>query len=95
MEKEKDLRKSFRTFALVVLVLAAAFFILRKDNVFRWIEAEKTIKAQKKQIRELEMQIDKLENQKEQLMTNKDSLEKFARENFLFSEKDEDVYIVE
>lgn len=95
MDKEKDIRKSFRIFAIVVLILAVAFLMLRKDNVFRWIEAETTISAQKKQIRELEMQIQDLEKQKQLLVSDRDSLEKFAREHFQFSAKDEDVYIVE
>lgn len=95
MEKVRDIRKSFRIFAIVVTVLLVAFLALRKDNIFRWIEAKVTISNQNRQIRSLENDIRELDEQTRMLTSDKDSLEKFARENFRFSEPEEDVYIVE
>ena len=63
-------------------------------NLFVWFGDMKTVSVQEQQkeyyrnaIRETEEKLDELE-------ANKDSLEKFAREQYLFHEPDEEVFII-
>lgn len=76
----------------------AAFLLIicffRHDNIIRWIRAGFTIRQQEKQIEWYNDQIESLDEQIEAMSTDRDTLEKFARENFLFAEPDDDVYVV-
>lgn len=96
--KDKPYRqeRSFLRFAIVVTAFFAVFFCaIKRDNLFRWIEAGLTIRSQEKQIESYEADIQRLQEEVKTLTTDKDSLEKFAREKFLFAEPGEDVYVVE
>lgn len=77
------------------LVFLIIICVNKKDNVFRWVEAGLTLKKQERQI-ETYIELNKALDEKiNSLSTNRDTLETFARENFLFSAPDEDVYIVD
>lgn len=87
--------RSFLRFA----IFAALFFLLyicviKHDNLFRWIGAGMTIRQQEKQMQFYREDIERLDKELEMLSTNKDTLEKFARERFYFSEPGEDVYVL-
>ena len=75
-----------RSFVRYVIISTAIFLlficVIKRDNLFRWIEAGFNIRSQEKQM-------------VKSLTTDKDTLEKFAREKFLFAEPGEDVYIIE
>ena len=88
--------RSFFRFAIVITAAFLIFFcVIKRDNLFRWIEAGFTIRSQEKRMEYLETDIQRLQNEVRTLTTDKDSLEKFAREKFLFSEPGEDVYVAE
>jgi len=76
-----------------------AFLIIicvnKKVNVFHWAEAGFTLKKQERQIESYIKANNALDEKINSLSTNRDTLETFARENFLFSAPDEDIYIVE
>ena len=97
--RDKDGNKrEQRSFLRFVIIATAVFVVLlfaKKDNVIRWIQAGFTIRDQKRQIERLEQKIDGMNAHIEMLTTNRDSLEKFAREKFHFSEPGEDVYLTE
>lgn len=95
MNKNKDTRRSFFRLAAIATVLLLAFLFLRKDNIFRWIQAGFTIRSQEDRIEFLEKDNARMDERLKDLTTNKDSLETFARERFDFSRPDEDVYKVE
>jgi len=65
------------------------------NNIFTWISARRDIAQQKRQMRELSTEIVEMKQEIEMLTTNKDSMEKFARENFHFTAPGEDVYLVD
>lgn len=77
-----------------------AFFALdvlffTKDNVFRWIGAERTVHNQEKQIENYRKEIAEMDEFLGRIKGSKDSLETYARERFQFSEEGEDVYLIE
>jgi len=77
------------TVAFLVIIL---FF--RHDNLIRWIKAGMTIRRQEKQIEWYNKEIKDLDAQIEAMSTNRDTLEQYARERFLFAEPGDDVYLV-
>lgn len=88
--------RSFLRYAIVSTVIFLLFFcVIKRDNLFRWIEAGFTVRRQEKQIESYEADISRLQEEVKSLTTNRDTLEKYAREKFLFSEPDEDVYVEE
>lgn len=97
-KKSKDgTNKEERSFLRYVIIATAIFLVficfIKRDNVFRWIEAGFTVRKQDKQIEYYEADIERLQHELESLTGNRDTLEKYAREKFLFAEPGEDVYV--
>mgnify|MGYP000909265245 CR=1 FL=1 len=80
-------------FLLAFLALDVLF--LRKDNVFRWIGAARTVHNQEKQIENYKKEIAAMDEFLGRIKESKDTLETYARERFQFSEHGEDVYLIE
>lgn len=93
--EEKKIKKSFIRYAIIATVLCVAFLLLKKDNLFRWIQTGFTLNAQKKQIEALTQDNAALDARIDDLTNNRDSLERFARETYGFCEGEEDVYLTE
>ena len=88
--------RSFVRYAIVSTVIFLLFIcVVKRDNLFRWIEAGLTIHRQEKQMEYYEADIARLKDELNSLTTDRDTLEKFAREKFLFAEPGEDVYVQE
>jgi len=87
-------RRSFLRCVIVSSILCLLFLLFKKDNLLRWVEAGIQIHDQKKEIERIENEIRKVGSHAEMLETDKDSLEKYARENYNFCAPDEDQYIV-
>ena len=88
--------RSFVRYAIVSTVIFLLFIcVIKRDNLFRWIEAGITIHRQEKQMEFYDADIARLKEELNSLTTDKDTLEKFAREKFLFAEPGEDVYVQE
>lgn len=78
----------------------SVFFILLMifypgNNLITLIKTKGEIETQERQKRKLQIDIYEMNNQIEDLTTNRDTLEKFARENFHFAKPGEDVYLTE
>lgn len=95
LDGEDRQTRSFLRVVIFALVLLALFFVFRKDNIFRWIQASRTIREQEGQIRLLEESNRNMEQKIDNLRNNVDSLETFARETYYFAKDSEDVYILE
>lgn len=65
------------------------------NNVIRWVGARIEISRQEKQIREYNRQIRQMDERIRMLTSDRDTLEKFAREQFNFAEPGDDVYVIE
>ena len=88
-----------RRLAWVTLVGTVIFVLMRLfgpgNTVIHWIEAKREIVRQERQMDEYRREIEAMDQNIDELKTNRDSLEKFAREQFGFAVPGEDVYIVE
>ncbi|MGM9788340.1 MAG: septum formation initiator family protein [Candidatus Cryptobacteroides sp.] len=96
-KKQDGNRKEERSFARVAIIascIALLFLCFKKDNIFQWIKAELTISRQNKEIAANKKKIDELDRQYYLLTEDRDSLEKYARERYHFSQKGDDVYLI-
>ena len=80
-------------------VLATTFFLvwvlfIDTNNIFVWMNDLKTVAQQEKQKEYYREAIRQTDEKLNQLTSNKDSLEKFAREQYLVHEKDEEVFVI-
>ena len=99
MGKIKDMLSDERKrFLLIVCVCTALFlgfkFIGPKGTITHWIKAKAEISRQEKQMEQYRREIDAMDKDINELKNNKDSLEKFAREQIHFAAPDEDVYLI-
>ena len=97
--KDKDGSKaeqrSFLRFAIVITAVFVLFLFIKKDNLVRWIQAGFTLRQQERRIEALTEDNARLDERMHMLSTSRDSLEKFAREEFGFAEPGDDVYLEE
>ena len=93
--KDSEERSFFRYAIISTAVFLLFFCVVKRDNLFRWIDAGFTVRRQEKQIEFYKSDIDRLQQEVNSITTNRDTLEKLAREKFLFSEPDEDEYVIE
>lgn len=87
-------QRSFVRYAIVATALMVLFLFVKKDNVFRWIDAGITIRKQENRIRQLKADIDRLDNRTRLLTNDRDTLERYARENLGFAEPGDDVFLI-
>ena len=87
-------QRSFLRFAIVATAIFLLLMLLKKDNLFRWVQAGVTIGAQNRQIERYQKDIDRLDERIKLLTRDRDSLETFAREQYQFAEPGEDVYLI-
>lgn len=78
---------------LSLFILWVTFF--DANNLIRWAQVIINVSDQEIQKRYYKEAIKATEEKLNELSSNKDSLEKFAREQYLFKEIDEDIFIVE
>ena len=87
-----------KRFLLIVCVCTALFlgfkFIGPKGTITHWIKAKAEIRRQEKQMEQYRREIEAMDKDINELKNNKDSLEKFAREQLHFAAPDEDVYLI-
>ncbi|MBR5103384.1 MAG: septum formation initiator family protein [Bacteroidales bacterium] len=88
--------RKFAWFVLVVLVIFVFSWMFGRGNtIFHWVSAKREIRRQEAQIEEYKRQIEEMDGSIDQRVTDIDTLEKFAREQYRFSEEGEDVYVIE
>ncbi|MCR4859868.1 MAG: septum formation initiator family protein [Bacteroidales bacterium] len=97
--REKDGNKkeqrSFLRYAIVATALFLLFLFVKKDNIVNWIQAGFTLRRQRQQIELYQQENAELDKKIQMMKGNRDSLERYAREQFFFAEPGDDVYIVE
>lgn len=81
-------------------LLVSLFFIIwivffDSNNLINWYADIKTVVSQERQKTYYKESILKTDEKLKELSSNRDSLEKFAREQYLFHEKDEELFIME
>ena len=97
-DREKDgsrkEQRSFARYAIVVTSLMVLFLFVKKDNVLRWIAAGFTVNSQERRIEQLRTETERLDAQTRLLTNDRDTLEKYARENLDFAEPGDDVFLI-
>lgn len=84
----------FNKYVIVFLAFLAWIAFFDNNSAGVLFRANSTIRKQTEQIDNLKKEIQSTGMRIEQLNSQKDTLERFAREEYLFHEKDETVYIV-
>ncbi len=89
-------QKSFARYVAIVTSLFLLFVLFKPgSNIFNWISARREVVRQEKQIGRYRQQLEQLDKRIDLLVTDRDTLEKFAREQFHLAAPGEDVYILE
>ena len=100
MGKIKDIfngpHKRFARFVVIVTVIFIILWIVGPGNTFiHWIKAGFEINRQEKMIENYRIENAELDRRIDMMKNDRDTLEKFAREQYNFAAPDEDVYLVE
>lgn len=79
-------------------IATAAFLVwivfIDSNNVLSWIRYLGELSAQERQKEYYKEAIQRTDEQLKELSSNRDSLEKFAREQYFFHKPDEEVFII-
>lgn len=86
-------KKNFLRFVIIATAIFLVVLLVKKDSVLRWVQTGFELRRQRKEIEYYEKQIRDLDSRIESLSSNRDTLEAYAREQFLFSEPGDDVYL--
>lgn len=88
----------FRIIKNKYLLVTVVFFVwivfFDSNSIIEWSKIRTNINRQEKEKNYYKQEIKSAEEKLHELSSNKDSLEKFAREQFYFQEENEDLYIV-
>ena len=84
----------FKFVTLCVTVFIVWWIVGPGNTVLHWARSKSDLRYQKKQMELYQKEIEQMRRQVRMLESNRDSLEKFAREQFFFSAPGEDVYVV-
>ena len=76
----------------VVFLVWIGFF--DTNNIGQMLRSRRTLRSQRRQIEFYEKEISKMDRKLDQLQSERDSLEKFAREEYFYLNDDEDVYVI-
>jgi len=86
----------FLPFAIVITFLALLWVVfLSKSSVVNWVKGSAELHRQERLINKYESEISQMDLEISALKGDKDSLEKFGRENFHLAAPGDDVYIIE
>lgn len=98
MGKLKDLwngeHRSFVRYAILITVyFLGKVLFFGQNSMWRWAKASAELRSQRRQMEQYTREINSMDRQIRMLSDDRDSLEKFARENFLFAAPGDDVFI--
>ena len=88
-------QRSFLRYAIVATVIFLLFMFLKKDNLVNWVQAGLSLRRQERQIEQYQRENAELDRRIRVMTGDRDSLERYAREEFFFAEPGDDVYITE
>lgn len=79
---------------LVTLFFVIWVVFIDTNNLIKWYSDLKDVAAQERQKEYYKEAIRQTDEQLKELRSNLDSLEKFAREQYLFHEADEEIFLI-
>ena len=92
---KKTLRILKNKWLIATVIFLLIVFFAESNNIFSLLKGYRELGAQERQKRYYKEAIKGADENLQELASNKDSLEKFAREQYLFHEQDEDVFVIE
>ena len=94
IKESKVLKVAGNKYFLVTVFFFVWIFFIDTSNIFVWLNDLGTVAQQERQKEYYREAIKITEEKLKELEANKDSLEKFAREQYLFHEADEEVFVL-
>ena len=88
-------QRSFVRYAIVATAIFVLFLFLKKDSIINWVQAGITLRRQERQIEQYRKENEELDERIRMMTGDRDTLERYAREQFFFAEPGDDVYIIE
>ena len=88
-------QRSFLRYAIIATVVFLLFMFLKKDTLINWVQAGLSLRRQERQIEQYQRENEELDRRIRVMTGDRDSLERYAREQFYFAEPGDDVYITE
>ena len=99
LSEKPGFRQVFKVLKNKYFIVTAAFliwiFFFDTNNLISWYRDLKQLAWQNRQKVYYQEAIRQADEKLNELTSNKDSLEKFAREQYLFHESGEDIYVVD
>ena len=80
---------------VIALLFVTLLCVYPDNNIFTWLEAKREIRSQERQMRRYQLEINEMQEKIKELTVDRDTLERFARENFHFAAEGEDIYLIE
>ena len=93
-QEHRWLRILLNKYFVVTVIFMLWMLFFDNNNIGVWVRTRMMLHRQENTIRHLQEQIEETEKRLYPLTSVKDSLERFAREEYFFHEDGEDVYIV-
>lgn len=87
-------QRSFVRYAIIATALCLFFLCVKKDSLITWISSGISLHRQNRLIEKYEAENAALEDRIRQLTDDRDSLERFAREELQFAAPGDDVYVI-
>ena len=92
--RHRALRILLNRYAVAAMIFLLWICFFDSNNALIWLRTQHTLRRQNAQKELLQKEIDDTQTRIDQLSSQKDSLERFAREQYLFHESGEDVYLI-
>ncbi len=90
--------KIFKVAGNKYFIVTVFFFVwilfIDTSNIFVWLNDMNTVASQERQKEHFKNAIKRTDEKLKELESNKDSLEKFAREQYFFHEPDEEIFVI-
>lgn len=93
--RRKFVRIITNKYFIVTFIFAVIVLFVDRNNLIRWAGDYIEVLRQERIMRQYTRDIDELDRKLDQLTSDRDSLEKFAREEYYFHREDEEVFIVD
>ena len=94
LAESKVLKFIRNKYVIVTVFILVWVLFIDTNNIFVWIRDMGVVSSQERQKEYYREAIRQTDEKLQELTSNKDSLEKFAREQYLFHQKDEEVFII-
>lgn len=94
ISESKTFKVARNKYFIVTVFFLVWILFIDTSNIFVWFSDMRTVASQERQKEYFREAIKLTDEKLKELESNKDSLEKFAREQYLFHEPDEEVFVI-